>query len=74
MHKKKQKLNTKNIILALGLLFIIIDVLCKIIFVGYNMNLLYIAVIIFALANMEKHKKWFTAIFVSNYIYGSKFN
>lgn len=64
MHKKKQKLNTKNIILALGLLFIIIDVLCKIIFIGYNMNLLYIAVIIFALANMEKHKKWFTAILV----------
>ena len=28
------------------------------------MNLLYIAVIIFALANMEKHKKWFTAILV----------
>ena len=64
MHKKKQKLNTKNIILALGLLFIIIDILCKIIFVGYNMNLLYIAVIIFALANMEKHKKWFTTILI----------
>ena len=66
MHKKKKtkKLNTKNIILAFGLLFIVIDIICKIVFISYNLNLLFIAVIIFALANMEKNKKWFTAILV----------
>lgn len=52
----------KKTLMILAGIFIILDLLGKIFFIGYNMNILYIAVVIFALANLKRNVKGFSAI------------
>lgn len=51
----------KTLFILAGIL-IILDLLGKLFFIGYNMNMLYIAVIIFALSNFKRNVKAFSAI------------
>lgn len=52
----------KKTLIIISTILINLDLIAKLFFIGYNMNMIYIAVIIFALANFKRNTKGFSAI------------
>ena len=59
----------KKLLICLGCILIILDSVSKLIFIDYSMNMLYIAVILFALSNLKKNVKAFSGILLISIIF-----